>query len=132
MKKFLFVAVLALASCVVHAQAPSSYNGKLTGAAQDTLTNSAADTLTLSVKGEKNAVTFQYNITKISGTVAGTIKVYGSIDETKYALLNTYTLTDASAIASYSMSYNGYSKYRLIIATTGSQASAYEIWALYR
>lgn len=108
-----------------------SYNAKIKGL--DTLTNAASDTVTMTIVGAKTSVGFQYNVTKISGTVAGTIKTYGSKDAgAHYMLLQTDNLTDASGVFGYTSSYNAYGKYRVIIATTGTQSSSHSIWALYR
>jgi len=135
MKKFLTLMLFAV-SMAIGANAQSrDYNGKLTGTAPDTVAGGAADTVVLAVKGSKSAVTFQHIVTKISGTLAGTIKVFGSIDGgVTYGttVLNTYTLTDASSVGQYSVDYNGYTHYKVIIAPTGTNSASYHIWALYR
>lgn len=115
------------------AEAQIQANPRLTGTAVDTLTNAAADTVYLTVQGPKSTVTFQYNIAKISGTVAGTIKLYGSIDAgANWKEINSHTITDASVIAGYAINYNAYTKYRIIVTTSGTQVSSYDIWAFYR
>lgn len=129
MKKLLSLLIIfSLAFTAANAQ---SYNAKIKGL--DTLTNAVSDTANLTVIGSKTNIGFQYNVTKISGTVAGTIKTYGTKDGgVHYQLLQTDNLTDASGVFGYTASYNGYGKYRIIIATTGTQSSSHSVWALYR
>lgn len=128
MKKILLFLFVLFASIAANAQA--SYNAKIV---DSTFTNANAGSFVLSVAGPKTAVTFQYVITKTSGTVAGTIVLAGSIDGgLHYFTLNTYTLTDASASPAVSFTNNAYTKYKVTVTTTGTQVSNYKIWALYR
>lgn len=128
MKKLLSLLIITFFACQANAQA---YNAKIKGL--DTLTNSVSDTANIQIIGIKTNVGFQYNVTKISGTVGGTIKTYGSKDAgAHYMLLQTDTLTDASGVFGYTNNYNAYGKYRIIIATSGTQASSHSVWALYR
>lgn len=128
MKKLLLFITVLLFAGALHAQ---SYNAKIKG--PDILTNAVSDTVSLTIVGSKTSVGFQVNVTKTSGTVAGTIKYYGSKDAgANYMILQTDTLTDASGVFGYTASYNAYGKYRVIVATTGTQVSSYSIWALYR
>lgn len=126
MKKVIGFLVLLAMTFAVHAQ---SYQGKI---ADTTITNAGAPAYAVTVAGAKSNVTFGYNITKTSGTVAGTIVLSGSVDGTNYATLNTYTLTDASVNTSISYAYNGYAKYKVTVNQTGTDVANYKIWLLYR
>lgn len=108
----------------------NSYNAKIL---DTTVVDAKTPAVVLNVVGPKQAVTFQYSITKNTGTVAGTIVLSGSIDGgTTWAQLDSYTLTDATASKSVSYSYNGYTKYRALITTSGTLNANFKIWALYR
>ncbi len=127
MKKIIVILAILFTAFGVKAQ---NYNAKIDGL--DTLTDATSNTTTITISGKKSSVGFQVNATKISGTVAGTVKYYGSKDGTNYELLETDNLTDATNVYGYSASYNGFTKYRIIVTTTGTQSSSYTVWALYR
>lgn len=125
-KLILLLSISMLLTVFASAQ---SFRGKI---ADSTHTNALTSSFTIPVTGTKGTVTFQYVITKTSGTVAGTIVLSGTVDGTNYVVLNTYTLTDATATTSVTYAYNPYAKYKVTVATTGTQVSNYKIWALYR
>lgn len=133
MKKILFLTVAFLIGLLAftntNAQSYSSFNGKI---GDSTFTNVTTASYSISVTGPKHAVTFVYTVTKTSGTVAGTITLFGSLDGTNYVTLDTKTLTDANAVLSTSYSYNGYSKYKITIAQSGTSVTNYKVQALYR
>lgn len=126
MKKFIGLFVLLAITFATHAQ---SYQAKI---GDTTITNAGAPSYTVTVAGPKSNVTFGYNITKTSGTVAGTIVLSGSVDGTNYATLKVDTLADASANLSVSYPYNGYAKYKVTINQTGTDVANYKIWLLHR
>lgn len=132
MKKILLL--IALACSFIGAQAQ---NRQLDiSAGTQTIINSAADTFDVTITGAKETVTFQYNVTKTSGTVAGTIVLYGSIDTSStspsYYPIDTITLTDASRTYSLPYSYNQAQKYRVITTGSGTQESDHHYFVLYR
>lgn len=126
MKKI--ICLLALFAFVFTVKA-QSYQAKI---GDTTITNAGSPSFTATVAGPKSNVTFGYNISKTSGTVAGTIILAGSVDGTNYASIDTLTLTDASAIKSVPFNYNGYAKYKVTVNQTGTAVANYKIWLLYR
>ena len=137
MKKLLgFIAIvlmLGVLPTTTQAQVQGNYAGYL--GALDTLTNADANTYTTSaVIGNKHCITFQTKVLKISGTVAGTIKLYGSADGVDYgsAALDSLTLADASKVYQISRTYNGYSKYKWVVATTGTSSASERSYMLIR
>lgn len=109
-------------------------------AVYDTITNTGTDTMYLEVTGSKSAVAFQYIIDKVSGTVGGTIILSGSLENRtgharnlNYSLINSYSVTDADAIAA-ALTYpaNYYKVYRVIITGTGTMVAGFKVNALYR
>lgn len=99
----------------------------------DTLTN--ADTLYYDyrINGSKAVNTVEIKINKTSGTVAGAVIIYGSIDGgLTWAQIDTDTLTDATNQYWYILQHNDYRDYRIRIVTSGTQASWAAAYLLYR
>lgn len=84
MKK-LFIFSALICSTLLTAQSNkvvSLYSGY--GKTSDTLTNTTANTLTVSLSSKYTNIAVQPVLTKISGTIASTITVQGSLDGTNY------------------------------------------------
>lgn len=131
MKKILLL--IALACSFIGAQAQNRQLDLSGG--EFTLEDAAADTSYVTITGAKHTVTFQFNVSKTSGTVAGTIVLYGSIDTSAtptYYPIDTITLTDATASYKLTYNYNQAQKYMAIGTTTGTQESDHHYFVLYR
>lgn len=123
MKKFLLFLIAALTFAVA-AQAQST--GKRTISAKDTNTNATTTYVTYAGVGEK-VKSFQVAVTKISGTVAGTCLLQGTVDGTNWVDVNTDTLTLANQTTNtkvWIISATSYYSYRLKFTTTGTQVSS--------
>lgn len=112
--------------------AQQSYEGYMS--AKDTLTNAQTVTKEVVIAGPKSNITFQVNVIKLTGTVAGTIKVFGSTDGTTYGTtaVTTTNLTDATANYLIAYTTNSYKKYKVEIATTGTSTASERTYLLYR
>lgn len=139
MKKILFSLLMAGACLFIspvtsNAQTGTGdYEGYL--GALDTLTNADTATYIATVTGPKHNVSFSVNITKLTGTLAGKINLYGSVDGTNYlttALATEITITDASQVRGFSLNYNGYKKYKLVVITSGTNTSSHRASIMYR
>ncbi len=100
------------------------------GNVTDTVTNAATEVLNTRVVGDGSSVAVQFFATKISGTVAGTAYLYGSIDGTNYGQISstTYTVTDVSNQSFlWVLSNHPVSNYQ--VRVVGSGTSAYSISA---
>lgn len=87
MKKIIFAIAICIASFTAsQAQIESAFT--MTGNG-DTITNTGTKTNTLKVKTSANVVGIHTVITKISGTVAGTVTLQGSNDGTTYLTVDT-------------------------------------------
>lgn len=120
MKKLLFSCLmLVMASCAM-AQAPRL------APLLDTNTNAATAYLTTPlVNGNVGNYSFQYVGIKISGTVAGTVKLYGSLDGTNYTQVGTDSLALTNVTTNtkiWEITNQKRMKYRLEIVTTGTVA----------
>lgn len=141
MKKILIV--LAMSALIVGAQAQSNagrlltlYNPLGTNLASDTVTNTATNYLTSRANnGSAYTTTVQVNATKISGTVAGTISLLGSVDGVNFkaativeaaTALTTYTATDvASQTFIWRINGSPYTYYRVSWTGTGTMSASF-------
>lgn len=92
--KLVLVALMGVLFAIsgVNAQSVQNMNGN-----GDTITNTGTKYNTLKVGETANAfVTIQTNITKLSGTVGGTITIEGSLDGVYYKLLDTNLTVNAT------------------------------------
>lgn len=105
----------------------------------DTVTNTATVTLTTAVKVSSfnsltQQTTVQVNVTKISGTVGGTISLLGSLDGTNYKALNTIetqtalatiTATDATNVYHWRLTGSPFLYYRVSWTGTGTMSASF-------
>jgi hypothetical protein len=132
MKNFLLLAGLTLLMGVnAHAQS------RMTASA-DTNTNAMTSTHIATLSGDAmtyDVLTIQVVGTKVSGTVAGTAVLYGSVDGVNYQAIGTDTLTLANTATNsyiWTLDKTRYKYYRVSVATTGTQVSAWKAWILGR
>jgi hypothetical protein len=131
MKKI--IACLSILMCLAFvATAQTDYAGYL--ANKDTITAPGNATHEVTITGAKSALSFQVNVLKISGTVAGSITIYGSVDGTNYetAALDSVALQDASQNYVFKHTSNNYLKYRITVTTTGTSSISERSYVLYR
>lgn len=132
MKKIILLTGLAVCFALqTFAQAPSSVptvskvnfvstSGKVT----DTVTNAATEVLTLPTSGVYEHFTAQLDVTKVSGTAAGVVRIFVSNTGVKYAQLKTDSLIVANVATQTKMFDLGpvkYLNYRLAYAGAGTQ-----------
>lgn len=95
-----------------------------------------ADTVSFTITKARPSAIIKYSIVKNSGTVAGTIVVQGKITAVSSAepwtTINSYTLTDATANTTVSLTPNQFVNYRVIYTTTGTNSTTRSYYLLYR
>lgn len=101
MKKILLIGLLLCSYVAVTAQLRTMYNSLGTNLTTDTCTNAGVATVTSRIipGGGSAVTTINLTLTKISGTVAGTITIQGSMDGTVWKALNTPNTQTALATA---------------------------------
>lgn len=111
------------------------------GSATDTVTNTGVGFLSVSIPGNAERVSFQVVVTEISGTIAGTITVQGSLDGTNYKAIPTLdtqtsittatALDVASQVFVWRLSAHSFPYYRISHTGTGTMAAtiAGKAWA---
>lgn len=129
--------ILLLAICsVVSINAKAGGDDQRSITTLDTLTDGADDTTIVTITGGKSAITFQTNVTKISGTVGGQIILEGTIDTSETPIwvhIESDTLTDATGVYTVQLTANHFKKYRLRRNTVGAtQSASYKSYLLYR
>ena len=123
MKKLLIIVLMCVAFASVKAQSTLKSTFDL---ASDTVTNTGTVTLSVLAPGSYNKSTVQIAITKISGTVGGTVTLQGSLDGVTYGTLDTTTYT-ATDVAGQSKIWvedgNPVRYYRVSYAGTGTMSA---------
>jgi len=133
MKKILLLITLTFGVLFTQAQNSGDFAGSVQ--LNKTMTNAQTDSVLVSIGGSRSAVTFKYDITKVSGTVAGTITLQyklTNLGSEKWFTYNTYTLTDASAVVTVPLTNNPALRWKIITATTGTSVSTHNKYLLYR
>lgn len=108
----------------------------------DTVTNTATTFITCKKLNDVNAsfTTVQVNVTKISGTVGGTISLLGSLDGVNFKALNTaetqtalatITATDATNVYHWRLNGSPFLYYRVSWTGTGTMSASFSA-QLYR
>lgn len=121
-KTFLFALLLAFTAITASAQSNQRLTLlQATGAASDTVTNAGKAYVGRAFTGSATAIGVQVAITKVSGTVAGTITFQGSVDGTNYHTIgSTQSLTDTAGTKYYLFTLDGnlapYTHYRASVA----------------
>lgn len=133
MRKLVLIAVLAIFSYAANAQT-STVQSLFSNAASgvkltDTVTNTGTVTMSSAiVKGAPNESTILATFTKLTGTVAGTATLQGSLNGTDWASASStsYTVTDlASQSTGWSLTGKPYLYFRVNVV--GSGTSTYTV-----
>jgi len=93
-----------------------------------------ADTVNFTITKARPSAIIKYAITKNSGTVAGTIVLQGKITSLSgepWTTINSYSLTDATANTTVSLTPNQFVNYRVIYTTTDTNSTTRSYYLLY-
>lgn len=136
-KLFLITAgliVMMIAASTINVSAQRTLKSEFSLVA-DTVTDTATEYLEVINKGAARETTVQVVCTKISGTVAGTISLLGSLDGTNFKALTvrdstdaipTFTATDvASQNFIWRLTGNPVTHYRVSWAGSGTMAASF-------
>ena len=125
MKKLILLLVVLFAGLGLSAQTNFTNSG-------DTITNSGTVSATAEIKNA-GGVSIQAVVTKISGTVAGTAVLQGSLDGSTYYTFaaDTLTLSDVSSqTLIWNVAENYYINYKVLFTGSGTMSAKAE--AFYR
>lgn len=123
MKKLLIIMLVSVFAVATHAQTAMTNPN---GLALDTVSNSTAEGPLLQVNNYKSTVSIVLLVTKISGTVAGSVKWQGSNDGVSYATISSDTLTDATNTYQFSDVPKKFMYYKALITGTGTLSASYK------
>jgi len=137
MKKLLMIGMLFGVFFIASPGSSNAQTGDYEGylGALDTLTNADTTTYEVTITGPKHVISFQCNVLKISGTVAGKFDIYGSVDGVNYETAlaaASVTKTDASANYVISFTSNKYKKYKILSISSGTNSHSQRVYLLYR
>jgi hypothetical protein len=136
MKKQIFLLIGLVASLTVSAQVKDFFQPLGTNLRIDTCTNTATAFVTTRevIDTEAKSTVIQVNVTKISGTVGGTISLLGSLDGVNYkaivvnesqTALATITATDATTSYHWRLTGSPYRFYRVSWTGTGTMSASF-------
>jgi hypothetical protein len=136
MKKIILLSFLALLTMFTHAQnEPKNMLGS-NGLAIDTVSDTGTETWTLKVPGTQQTVAVQFVATKISGTVAGTVTLQGSLNGSSWATVPSQSPFTATNVASqntvWQMTGSGFLYYRVTWTGTGTMSASARAYLLAR
>jgi hypothetical protein len=135
MKKIIFIMLLSAGTLIASAQLtqirPTALTTTSYGNALDTVTNTATKLTTpFRVSNWHTGVTAHVVVTKISGTVGGSIALQGSMDGTNWSTVGSAsTPSDASANYSFNTTAAWY-YYRISYAGTGTMSASFKAFIL--
>lgn len=128
MKQFLFsaLAVLFLTVNLFGQNKEVTFKGA-NGIVVDTVSNTNTKSITARVSGYQDVIAIQPVLTKISGTTAGTVRLFGSVDGANYVRINTTDSLVASNVASQSKIFlvtnHAYEFYRITYVGSGTHVT---------
>lgn len=131
-----------LAFCTLTLVAPSlkaqtGYLLSSTGhASTDTLTNAGTVSQLKQITGYHKVLSIQTTITKVTGTPAGTVVLYGSLDGTTYDTIpgtERFTITNvATQTIIWPLGESRYVYYKVVTAGSGTQSSRVKSYYILR
>lgn len=141
MKNIFSLIVLSLLLVLGVSFTGSAQTYTMTGSA-DTVTNTGTKACSLKVVNNYSEISIQVVITKISGTVAGTVTLQGSVDGTTFETIDTllvqnnvatFTATDvASQSKVFVVDQNPYLWYKLSYTGSGTMSATLKGYLLPR
>lgn len=128
MKKLLTLCLLAFVAIAVNAQFGSA---ALNADTSHWIINTGTSTKYIKASAGYNAMGMQFVVTKVSGTMAGTIKVYGSLDGSHYTLTATadsMNIAESNLHKIIKFDTTPYVYYKVVATGSGTMAAT---WKLY-
>lgn len=144
--KLVSVVLLSILSVAAYAQQPASvgngterfyYHGGAAhgisgGYASDSLINTDTMTHVISITAGYQSIAVSPVVTKVSGTVAGTVRIYGSVDGVNYNQIDSLVLSNQTTnftIKSYTPIYQNI---KVQYITSGTQTYTPKTWYILR
>jgi len=130
MKRLYILLVFAMVAIATNAQFSIAV---ATSDTNNTVINTAAKTKYITCSAGYTDIVFSYNITKISGTLAGVIRDSVSIDGTNYfALGDTMNVAETNKKKITSKTATPYYKYKFTYTGAGTMAATWKVYYILR
>lgn len=143
MKKTIHLLLLASIAFTATLVAPSetkAQSGYLLSSAghasTDTLTNAGTVSQLKQITGYHKVIAIQTTVTKVTGTPAGTVVLYGSLDGVTYDTIpgtERFTITNvATQTVIWPLNVSNYAYYKVVTAGSGTQSSRVKSYYIIR
>lgn len=132
MKKLILLVALFIGCLTVQAQ---DYSGLLKTAV--TMTNAQVDSTSVNIAGSRSAITFNVQLTRVSGTTAGSIVLLyktTKLASEQWITHTTTALTDQAGTKAYTfeLARNIGVQYKLLLTQSGTSVNTYRPFLVYR
>lgn len=134
MKNLLFLLMVAVFSLVATSDIQAQSGTKMSVAVADTLTNTDTTSKVIPITGGFSSLAIQPIVKRLSGTAAGTVVLYGSVDGVNYvATGDTMTLTNqVTNTTLWKIGVPAYSYYKVIAISSGTVSEVLNVWYILR
>lgn len=121
---------LFAAFCLFAVSGFSQFSSKMPLVAGDTIVNTGTVSKVQQITTGPSGIIFQVNLTKISGTGAGTVQLYGSLDGVTYtAVGSAFTITNVTTQAAYISVASPLPQYIKVLCTgSGTESVAVQVY----
>jgi hypothetical protein len=132
MKKFLFLLIFSILSFAMVSNAQTG--SKMSVVSGDTLTNADTTSKVLPITGGWSSLAIQPVVKRLSGTAAGSVVLYGSIDGVNYvATGDTLALTNqVTNTTLWKIGVPAYSFYKIVAISSGTVSEVLNVFYLVR
>ncbi|MCF0059967.1 hypothetical protein MUK70_12010 [Dyadobacter chenwenxiniae] len=124
MKTLIMCLCLALLSVGAYAQKVAVLKSTYNATVEDTVTNTTPKTQQVGVGQYWPAASIKVDLTRISGTLAGMLRTFGSFDNVNFVKTDSATVTNAATYKrSLDISPTKYNFYRVTYTPTGTMST---------
>lgn len=121
--------LIAVPKTEVKAQSPV----KMTVASADTLANTDTTSKIINVTDGWASLAIQPVVTKLSGTAAGVVRLYGSVDGVNYvATGDTLAISGTTSSTIWSAGVPKYAYYKIYATSSGTVSEVLNVWYIVR
>lgn len=134
MKKILFFLIVATLSLFASSDVNAQRGTQLPVVSADTLSNTDTTSKIIAVTGGFSTLAIQPVVKRLSGTAAGSVVLYGSIDGVNYvATGDTLSLTNqVTNTTLWKIGVPSYSYYKVVAISSGSVSEVLNVFYLVR
>lgn len=134
MKNFLFALVASILCLTMTVDVAAQSATKMTVVSADTLANADTTSKVINVTAGYASLAIQPIVKRLSGTAAGTVVLYGSIDGVNYVSTgDTMTLTNqVTNTTLWKIGVPAYSSYKVVAISSGTVSEVLNVWYIVR